>query len=70
MVPRTGSWRACLLTCKHVIMLTQKTTQKDIVVDAIEAYIAQKQESQALLDAANRSFAEWDNPEDAVYDHL
>jgi len=48
----------------------RKTTQKQVVIHALEAYFAHQQENGALLDAANRTFAEWDNPEDAVYDKL
>ena len=46
------------------------TTQKAIVIDALEAYFAHKLESALLLKAAERTFQEWDNEDDQVYDSL
>jgi len=46
------------------------TTQKAIVIDALEAYFAHKLESALLLKAAERTFQEWDNEDDPVYDSL
>ena len=46
------------------------TTQKAIVIDALEAYFAHKLESALLLKAAESTFQEWDNQDDQVYDSL
>ncbi len=46
------------------------TTQKAIVVSALESYFAHKLESTFVLTAAERSFQEWDNEDDQVYDSL
>jgi hypothetical protein len=46
------------------------TTQKAIVIDALEAYFAHKLESALLLKAAEHTFQEWDNEDDQVYDSL
>jgi hypothetical protein len=48
----------------------QGTTQKAIVIDALEAYFAHKLESAFLLKAAEDVFREWDNEDDQVYDSL
>lgn len=45
-------------------------TQKAILVDALKAYFADQLESALLLRAADRTFAEWDNEDDRVYDSL
>ena len=45
-----------------------KTTQKAIVIAALAAYFSQKQGNLALLMAADKTFGEWDNEEDRVYD--
>lgn len=43
---------------------------RDIVIEALEQHFADQQENQNLLKLAAQSFAEWDNPNDAVYDKL
>jgi hypothetical protein len=48
----------------------ERTTQKAIVVDALTAYFARTQENLAVLVAADKAFAEWDNEDDRVYDSL
>ena len=45
-------------------------TQKAVLVEALTGYFADRQETRLLLAAADRAFAEWDNPDDAVYDTL
>lgn len=45
-------------------------SQKNVVVRALEAYFAQKQETRMLLRAAESSFMDWDNEEDEVYNDL
>ncbi len=47
-----------------------KKTQKEIVVKALEAYFADKIDSKLILKAAEKSFAEWDNPEDEIYNNI
>lgn len=48
----------------------KQRTQKSILVDALNAYFADKLESRLLLNAADLVFKEWDNEDDAVYDSL
>jgi len=48
----------------------EKTSQKAVVVEALTAYFSQKQETLAMLLAAEKSFGEWDNEEDRVYDSV
>ncbi len=50
--------------------LQDKTSQKAILVQALEAYFSHKQESNFILKAAEKAFEEWDNGEDSVYDTL
>lgn len=45
-------------------------TQKEVVVQALEAYLAQHVEGELLRHLANQTFAEWDNPEDEIYNAL
>jgi hypothetical protein len=54
----------------RITAVAQKSTQKQLIVDALTAYFAEKQENHALLDAAARTFTEWHSPEDVVYDAL
>ena len=46
------------------------TSQKAILVEALESYFSNKFENSLLLAAADKTFAEWENSEDAVYDTL
>ena len=46
------------------------TSMKDLIVKAIEAYFVGEQEYQAMLRAAEQSFASWNNAKDAAYDQL
>ena len=50
--------------------LKERQSQKDVVIRALEAFFADKQESRILLRAAEQSFAEWENPEDEIYNDL
>jgi hypothetical protein len=59
-----------LLDVLRMLAARENTTQKAIVVDALTAYFSQKREALALLLAADKAFAEWDNEEDGVYDTL
>ena len=45
-------------------------TQKAILVEALEAYFANRLEDEILLSSANLTFADWNNPDDSVYDAL
>ncbi len=47
-----------------------KNTQKEILVRALESYFADKIDTKLLLRAAETSFAEWNNPEDEIYNDL
>ncbi len=46
------------------------TTQKNIVVTALEAYFSHKQENYLLLKNAQSTFGEWDNDDDEIYNKL
>jgi hypothetical protein len=59
-----------LLDVLKMMAARERTTQKAIVVDALTAYFSQKQENLALLMAADKAFAGWDNEDDRVYDSL
>jgi hypothetical protein len=59
-----------LLDVLKMMAARKKTTQKAIVIDALTAYFSQEQENLALLLAADKTFAEWDNEDDRVYDTL
>jgi hypothetical protein len=59
-----------LLDILKMMAARERTTQKAIVIDALTAYFSQKQENLALLMAADKAFAEWDNEDDRVYDSL
>ena len=54
----------------RMLSAKERTTQKAIVIKALKAYFADKVESELLLGAATKTFAEWDNKEDSVYDTL
>ena len=43
---------------------------KDVVVEALTDYFDEHAEDKSLLQVANRSFSEWNNPKDAEYDKL
>jgi|GEM_PF-1322763 len=45
-------------------------TQKSVLIEALSRYFSDKQEEEFVIYAANRSFVEWNNPEDDVYDTL
>ena len=51
----------------RVQALREGTTQKAVVMHALEAYFAQTLESTFLLEVAEQSFQEWDNEDDQVY---
>lgn len=47
--------------------LKKRQSQKEVVIKALEAFFADKLENRLLMKAAERSFSEWDNPEDEIY---
>ena len=59
-----------LLALLKTIAARQGTTQKAILIEALSAYFAHKQEELAMLLAAEKTFAEWDNEDDQIYDTL
>ena len=59
-----------MLDVLKMMAAREGTTQKAIVVDALTAYFARTQENLAVLVAADKAFAEWDNEDDRVYDSL
>jgi hypothetical protein len=54
----------------RVLSAQRRTSQKAIVVEALQQYFDRDQENEFIRRAADRTFAEWDNPDDAVYDRL
>lgn len=50
--------------------MQNKTTQKAVLIEALESYFSDKLESSLLKQAASKTLAEWDNEEDKVYDSL
>ncbi|MBI2335920.1 MAG: hypothetical protein HYU97_04075 [Deltaproteobacteria bacterium] len=48
----------------------ENKTIRQIVEDAVRSYFSHKLENEMLLKAAQATFAQWDNPQDADYDHL
>jgi len=46
----------------------ERRQQKAILADALAAYFSNRQEELAPLMVAEKSFAEWENEEDQVYD--
>ncbi|MCU0245033.1 MAG: hypothetical protein MUC42_00575 [Bryobacter sp.] len=48
----------------------RRRTQKSLMIEALESYFSQRAEDKGLLKAAESSFAEWNNAEDAVYDNV
>ena len=58
-----------LLDMLRLLAAKRRTTQKAVLTEALTAYCSQRQEM-ALLAAADKSFAEWDNEDDRVYDTL
>lgn len=48
--------------------LREGTTQKAIVMHALDAYFAHTLESTFILKATEHSFQEWNNEDDPVYD--
>lgn len=47
-----------------------KTSQKGILIKALECYFANKLETTFLLKSAEKMFIDWDNKEDSIYDDL
>lgn len=45
-------------------------TQKAILIESLKAYFADKLENTLLYRAAEKSFSEWDNDSDSIYDTL
>lgn len=45
-------------------------SRAEVLVQALEAYFAEKLENLQLVKASNKAFAEWDNDRDASYDLL
>lgn len=41
---------------------------RDVIVNALNAYFADREETTSLTKLAEVAFSEWDNPKDAAYD--
>jgi len=54
----------------RVLSARRRTSQKAIVVEALQQYFDRDKEDAFIRSAADVTFAEWDNPEDAIYDKL
>jgi hypothetical protein len=52
------------------VAMREKTSQKDVVVRALEAYFSHELEQTMIAVAADKTFTEWDNEDDAVYDNF
>lgn len=59
-----------LLTMLRFQVAQEGKTLREVVVEALESYLSHKRENQALLQLANNTFKEWDNPKDSDYDSL
>jgi hypothetical protein len=46
------------------------SSMKDVVVRALEAYLAHRLETKALVKATESIFEDWNDPRDADYDRL
>lgn len=49
---------------------TSGKSQKAILIEALEGYFSEKLETRLLWAAAEKTFAEWDNEDDEVYNSL
>ncbi|MBI3534686.1 MAG: hypothetical protein HY072_04285 [Deltaproteobacteria bacterium] len=45
-------------------------SQKSIILEALEAYFLHHLENKLLLKAAEKTFTEWNNPDDEIYNKL
>jgi hypothetical protein len=54
----------------RIVAAQRNTAQKAIVAEALQQHFAHAQENEFIGQAADRTFAEWDNHEDAVYDKI
>lgn len=52
------------------VAVHEGTTQKAIVLRALESYFSHQLEQTMMLGHAKNVFAEWDNADDRVYDEL
>ena len=59
-----------LVESLRLLAAQEKTSQKAIVIEALQAFFGDKLESDLILRAASQSFSEWENEEDRVYDTL
>ncbi len=46
------------------------TSVKEVLIRALEAYFADRLETQAVAKLAESAFLEWEDPRDADYDNL
>ena len=47
---------------------TSGKSQKAVLIEALEAYFSEKEETRLL--STEKAFAEWENPDDEVYNAL
>jgi len=57
-----------LLEMLGVIAAQEHLTKKAVLVEALQAYFAEKFDNAQLYKLSEKAFAEWDNQEDKVYD--
>jgi|HubBroStandDraft_1064217.scaffolds.fasta_scaffold146552_2 hypothetical protein len=57
---------------EHLRLLSarRQTTQKAIVVEALQQYFSRLRGDEFIAVAADLAFSEWDNPDDADYDKI
>ena len=59
-----------LVELMRVCSAKKGITQKALLIEALQHYFGREQEDQFLKSVADKAFAEWNNPEDSIYDTL
>lgn len=59
-----------LMTLLKITAVQSGKTLREVMVEALESYFSHQRENQALLASADKTFAEWDNPQDSEYDKI
>lgn len=52
------------------VALERGVSQKRILIEALEAFFADKLKNQLVAKSAESAFRDWDNEEDQIYDQL
>lgn len=59
-----------LITLMRLEAAKQSSSMREIVLEALTHYFADRMETAALSKLAEKAFSEWNNPKDADYDHM